>query len=34
MYGPQFSPKEKYGGYSYADAVLRPMADAVNQAVK
>lgn len=30
----QFSPKEKYGGYTYADVVLRPMADAVNKAVK
>ncbi|KAI8466695.1 MAG: hypothetical protein J3K34DRAFT_432891 [Monoraphidium minutum] len=30
----QFSPLVKYGGYSYKDAVLRPMADAVNKAAK
>jgi hypothetical protein len=31
---PQFSPKASYGGYSYKDVVLKPMADAVNAAVK
>ena len=30
----QFSPKDKYGGWSYMEAVLRPMADAVNKAAK
>ncbi|GBG00356.1 hypothetical protein Rsub_13088 [Raphidocelis subcapitata] len=29
----QFDPTAQYGGASYADVVLRPMADAVNQAV-
>ncbi|KAI8466523.1 MAG: hypothetical protein J3K34DRAFT_433415 [Monoraphidium minutum] len=30
----QFDPKASYGGHSYKDVVLRPMAEAVNAAVK
>jgi len=30
----QFNPNEKKGGYSYTDAVLMPMANAVNRVIK
>jgi len=30
----QFSPTAKYNGYSYADVVLKPMATAVNKAIR
>jgi hypothetical protein len=30
----QFNPNEKKGGYSYADVVIAPMANAVNRVIK
>ena len=30
----QFSPTAKYNGYSYSDVVLKPMATAVNKAIR
>lgn len=30
----QFNPNTKYGGYSYRDVVLNPIANALNRVIK